>query len=142
MTTNAGSEIKLNPGDTFFNLMDRLLRLPKPHLWFILNDPAGTGQVALANITTHDPTNRRRCGAHCLIVRHGEHPFVAEGHTSCVRYADVLYPLHRVEHAVKHPEAERREPLSRSLLRRVQLDLVNSPHTPDDVKDAVRASPR
>lgn len=142
MTTDASSETELNPGDTFFNLMDRLLNLPKPHLWFILNDPAGTGRVALANITTHDPTTRRRCDAHCLIVRHGEHPFVEEGHASCVRSADILYPLPVVTHATEHPGAERREPLSPALLRRIQQGALDSPRTPDDVKDAVRASLR
>ena len=140
MTTDASSEIELNPGDTFFNLMDRLLNLPKPHLWSILNDPAGTGRVAVANITTHDPTNRRRCGAHCLIVRHGEHPFVEAGHASCVRYANVLYPLPVVTHAAGHPDTERRQPFSRALRRRVQQGALDSDLVPRAVKDAVRAS--
>ena len=140
MTTDASSEIELTPGDTFFNLMDRLLNLPKPHLWLILNDPAGTGHVALANITTHNPTTRRRCGAHCLIMSHGEHPFIEAGHASCVRSADDLYPLPVVTHAAGRPGAERREPLGAALLARIQLGIFNSPKTPDDVKDAVRAS--
>lgn len=142
MTPEASSEIELSPGDTFYNLMDRLLNLPKPHLWSILNDPAGTGQVALANITTHDPTTRRRCGAHCLIVRDGEHPFVEAGHASCVRYADVLYPLSVITHAAEHPDAERRQPLSPALLRRVQQGALDSDLVPQAAKDAVRASLR
>ena len=140
VTPNASIEIALAPGDTFFNLLDRLLDLPKAHLWSVLNAPAGTGRVALANITTHDPTNRRRCGAHCLLVRHGEHPFVEAGHASCVRYADVLYPLPVVTRAAEHPDTERREPLGAELLARIQLGIFDSPRTPDDVKDAVRAS--
>ena len=131
---------RIRPGDTFFNLLDPLLNLPKPHLWIVLNDPAGSGRAAMANITTHNAETRHRCSAQCLIVRHGEHPFVEAGHASCVRYAEVLYPLATIRHAVEHPGTERREPLSPALLRRVRQDALDSDRVARAIKDAVRAA--
>ena len=133
-------DFRISPGDTFFNLLDPLLSLPKPHLWIVLNDPAGSGRAALGNITTHSVETRHRCSAQCLIVRHGEHPFVEEGHDSCVRYAEFLYPLATITRATEHPATERRQPLSPTLLRRVQQGALDWPLAPDDVKDAVRAT--
>ena len=130
----------INPGDTFFNLLDPLLNLPKPHLWIVLNDPAGSGRAAMANITTHNAETRHRCSAQCLIVRHGEHPFVEAGHDSCVRYAEMLYPLDTITRAAEHPDTERREPLSPALLRRVRQDALDSDRVARAIKDAVRAA--
>ena len=133
---------RISSGDTFFNLLDPLLSLPKPHLWIMLNDPDGSGRAAMANITTHSVETRQRCSAQCLIVRHGEHPFVEEGHDSCVRYAEILYLLDTITRAVEHPGTERREPFSPALLRRVQQGALDSDLVPRAVKDAVRASLR
>lgn len=54
----------------------------------VLTSPTAAGDVAVANLTTHDPERRSLCGDHCVVVRPEEHPYPKRD--SCVFYRDAF----------------------------------------------------
>ena len=122
----------LRPGDTFWGI-DR-----QHHLWIALTAPEPDGSIFVANFTSHYPADKESCDADCTVVNPGEHPYPRR--PSCIFYRgshaenqmDILQGIER--------PFRRGEPLSPALLRRVRQGALDSPRTPDDVKDAVRAS--
>ena len=133
-------ESNWNVGDTAYNL-DILFgdETKGRHLWTILSEPTADGEVVVSNFTTHSPGSRpRTCDENCLLVQAGEHPY--PDRESCIWQPARLHPLREIARAVEQGLAERREPLGPELLARIQLGIFDSPRTPDDVKDAVRAS--
>ena len=129
-----------NAGDTVYNL-DILFgdETRGPHLWMIFSDATADERVAVSNFTTHSPGSRpMTCDEHCVIVQAGEHPYLVR--ESCIWQEARLHPLREITRVVERGLAERRQPLSPALLRRVQRGALDSPRTPDDAKDAVRAT--
>ena len=124
--------IVLRPGDTFWGI-DR-----EHHLWIALTAPEPDGSIFVANFTSHSPASKTLCDANCTVVHPGEHPYPRR--PSCVYYRgshaeNQMAILRGIERPFR-----RGEPLSPALLRRVQQGALDSPRTPDDVKDAIRAS--
>ena len=129
-----------NVGDTVYNL-DILFgdETKGPHLWMIFSDATADEWVAVSNFTTHSRSSRpMTCNENCVIVQAGEHPYLTR--ESCIRQDARLHPLQEIARVVERGLADRREPLSPQLLRRVQRGALDSPRAPDDVKDAVRAT--
>lgn len=124
----------LRPGDTFWGI-DR-----QHHLWIALTAPELDGGIFVANFTSHYPADKESCDTDCTVVNPGEHPYPRR--PSCIFYrgshaenqTDILRGIER--------PFRRGEPLSPALLRRIQQGALDSSRTPDDVKDAVRASLR
>ena len=54
---------RVNPGDTLIGLDEQR------HLWMILILETANGQVAIANLTSHAPEQKRSCDEECVIVR-------------------------------------------------------------------------
>ena len=120
----------MNPGDTFFGLDKR------GHLWMVLTAEDAVGQVAVANLTTHDAA-RPRCDERCVIVRPGEHPYPS--HDSCVsRWHAFLASNELLRRGVEDGIFEMNAPFSPRLLQRIRRELRDAPLTPRHVRDAIR----
>lgn len=123
----------MNVGDTFFGLDE------KNHLWIILSDTADDGSVAAANFTTHDPGRRPTCSADCVVVVPGEHPYPT--HDSCIFYLGAALPdLELIESRVAEGRYETHQPLSPSLLARVQQGALRNLDTPAEVRVLIQQS--
>lgn len=122
----------VSPGTTF-----RGFDSPN-HLFMVLSEETAGREVALANLTTHRP--RGRCRGHrCLILTLGDHPFVR--HATCVPYHyALLYPVRKLTDRLAAGELREHEPLSESLLRRIQLSAVAAPNINPQVQAAIRAT--
>lgn len=126
--------LSLRPGDTFWGI-DR-----QHHLWIALTAPTLEGSVIVANFTSHYPSDKASCDANCTVVNPGEHPYPRR--PSCIFYrGSHAETLQDILQGIERP-FRRGEPLSPALLRRIRRGALDSPRTPDDVKDAVRASLR
>ena len=121
----------MNPGDTFFGLDQR------GHLWIVLTSETPDGEVAVANLTTHDPDRRRVCDDECVIIRPGEHPYPSRD--SCVFYRDAfLTSLEILRSGVRNRTYSRSDPLTPELLQRVRQGALDSVMTAGAVQSAVR----
>ena len=121
----------MNSGDTFFGL-DRV-----GHLWIVLTTETLSGQVAVANLTTHDPEQRRSCDDECVIVRPGEHPYPR--HDSCVFYRDAfLTSFDVLRRGLENRSYMPGDPLTPQLLERVRHGALASPLTDRSVEAAIR----
>ncbi|MDE2744751.1 MAG: hypothetical protein OXI41_02030 [Chloroflexota bacterium] len=120
----------MNIGDTFFGLDQ------KGHLWIIVSEAGDDGRVAAVNFTTHDPVRRSHCGADCLVIGPGEHPYPT--HDSCIFYQRAALPdLSLIREHVASGRYEAHEPVSAPLLERIQLGaLISKAREP--VKAAIR----
>lgn len=109
------------------------------HLWIVLSDATGDGEIALANLTTHG--RLPSCGDGCAVVRPGEHPYPVRD--SCVYYRGAtLNPLAPLADAKRRGELQQREPFGPALLRRVRDGALASPLTSPRVKAAIEATRR
>jgi hypothetical protein len=112
-------------GETFLGLID------EEHLCVVF---AGDlhGEVCVANLTSH----RVPCDESCVIER-GEHPFVQ--HRTVVSYQRAFTKANAELDAQKASGVLRmREPVSASLLVRIQNGAVRSQATPRKIKEATR----
>jgi hypothetical protein len=103
------------------------------HLWIVIginND----GQIALVNLTTKHPNKDESC-----IIQREEHPFIK--HETIAEYR-MARPLNPDE--VKLPDQigirKRFDPVSKSLLERLQKGALASKFTPQNVQQVVRES--
>ena len=121
----------MRPGDTVFGID------PGNHLWMVLTSPAAAGEVAVANLTTHDPERRRLCGDHCVVVRPEEHPYPQRD--SCVFYRDAfLTSAEQLRRGESRNLYRVGEPLEPGLLARIRQGALASRLTSEAVKAAIR----
>ena len=120
-------------------LGDTLLRLDyRNHLWIILSHPDSQGRRALANFTTHDPTDdrHRTCP---LIITLGEHPWVK--HDSCIYFDGVrLDTEDQIIAASTRGRLHRHEKATPDLVRKIQLAALESDLPTNAFKSAIRAT--
>lgn len=110
-------------GETFLGVID------DQHLCVVI---AGTTELAIVNFTSH----RLPCDESC-IVQPGDHPFVK--HPTIVAYQRAFIQLNDELEAKRSAGSLRmREPLSASLLLRIQQGALISKATPNKIKNAVR----
>ena len=120
-------------------LGDTLLRLDyRNHLWIVLSDPDRQGRRALANLTTHDPTDERH--SICpLIIAPGEHPWVR--HDSCIYFDGVrLDTEDQIIAASARGRLYRHERATPALVRKIQLAALQSNLPTTAFKTAIRAT--
>ena len=99
----------------------------------VLTSETQDGQVAVANLTTHDPERRRLCDDRCVLIRPGEHPYPS--HNSCVFYRDAFLTSVAILRAgVENRTYRVGDPLSFELLDRVRQGAVDSRLTAATVK--------
>lgn len=121
----------MNPGDTLVGLDEQR------HLWMVLILETANGEVAVANLTSHDPEQKRSCGEECVIVRPGEHPYPSRD--SCVFYRDAwLTSLEWLRKGLENRTYRMNEPLSAQLLARIRQGALASPMSAAPVKAAIR----
>lgn len=110
---------------------------------FILPDAFGKHLNAVLAVTRDDSivlchfTSRTRRSDPTCIIQPGEHPFIVR--ETAVRYDQALIcesgpALEALERSIE----KRFEPLSKELLARVIKGALDSPQTPDKVKQALR----
>jgi hypothetical protein len=116
------------------------LLLPKPdkyakdHLWIVLTDPHGDPpEVVMVSLTTKrpgsDPTT---------VLEPGDHPFVK--HETVVSYADARIVQAGALVAILALRRDaRNDDCSDGLLARIRQGLLDSPFTPNKIKDYCRA---
>ena len=120
----------MNLGDTFFGLDER------GHLWMVLSSETAAGEVAVANLTTHDG-ERLDCDESCVIVRPGEHPYPSRD--SCVFWrAAFMTSVAWLRQGVDSRTYRMNEPLSAQLLARIRQGALDSPLIDKHVKEAIR----
>ena len=108
------------------------------HLFMILSEETPDHEVALANLTTHRPNGPCR-GHRCVILMPGEHPFVR--HPTCVPYYyALLYPVRKLAAQLEDGKLHEREPLSESLLRRIQRGALAETDINPQVQNVIRAT--
>ncbi len=121
--------------DPMLALGDTIL-LPKPgqetsHLWVLVSSiNPQNGEVIIVNFTTERPHSDTT-----VVIQPGEHRFVDR--PTVVFYSDARFAkLAAIESAVIQGIANRHDPLTPALLKRVQDGLLMSPLTPAKVKTA------
>ncbi|MCY4372469.1 MAG: hypothetical protein OXC31_01775 [Spirochaetaceae bacterium] len=118
-------------GDTFFGLDE------KGHLWIIVSEAGDDGSVAAVNFTTHDPVRRPNCNADCVVFVPGEHAYLT--HDSCIFYLGAaLADLRLIRERVASGRYEAHDPVSATLLERIQLGALAFAETPEGVQAAIR----
>lgn len=117
------------PGWTYYARLHE--ESPHPHLWIVLTSPDHheEDEVVVVSLTTKqswsDPT---------VEIGPGEHPFVER--PTAVRYSNAeLYPPQRLIRAVLSGTATRRPAVSEELLDRIRRGLLESPNTPERVRE-------
>ncbi len=100
-----------------------------PHLWILVTDPVGEPlQTIIVAVST-----KRFYKDSTVVLNRGAHPWVR--HESVIFYDHALIPeVHHLNEAVRRRIAERHQPCTPDLLRRVQDGLLSSPRTPKRVK--------
>lgn len=120
----------MNLGQTFIPALPQ----GDGHLWVVISDPTPQSRIAIVNFTTKRPG----CDESC-IVQPGEHPFFVR--ESVVFYArSRLQDVDSLERHLSIGNYQPREPVSTSLLRRVQDGALASPFTSGVVQISVRAT--
>jgi len=108
------------------------------HLHIVLSTETDAGQVAIANFTTHYESHRRRPTG-CLIIAPHEHPWLR--HESCIAYEHArLFDMERLNQKIRQGQLAQQQPCSATLLRRIQLEALDSILVPNDAKAAIRAT--
>ena len=107
--------------------------LYKPHLWFVLTDPDGSSETAVAvmlrTATKFTDTT--------LLLNTGDHPFVH--HESSVHYSTARYfSVASILAAIKTGRCHLREDASPELLERLRKGLLDSPYTVNAIRDHCR----
>lgn len=120
------------PGWTYYARLHE--ESPHPHLWIILTSPEDHEDdlVVAVSLTTKQPWSDPT-----VEIGPEEHQFVER--PTAVRYSNAdFYPPQVFIRAVLSGEATRRPRFSEELLERVRRGLLESPQTPDRVKDFCR----
>jgi len=118
----------LNCGDTFLTGDEEDQDL---HLWIIISPPS-EGEVVTVSVTT-----KRKRSESLVVLRPGDHPFIA--HDSVIAYSySRVRPVDDIETALLNGTAKKREPVSEQLLKRVQAGLLDSDFTPNGVRHFFR----
>jgi len=121
----------VQPGETFIGLDFQ------NHLWIILSLPTAQGTIAVANLTTHGKSS---CGAECVVVSVGEHPYVIR--ESCMYYRGAyLNPLAPLERA-KEQGFRQSDPFVDPVLFRLQQGALASRFVTPVVSEAIRRTLR
>lgn len=94
------------------------------------------GSVITCNFTNHTRTSDKTC-----VVVQGEHPSITK--TSVVNFAKAHHceagiPLESLKKLIE----SHKPPLSAELLARIRQGALDSPRTPDKIKDALVAKPQ
>lgn len=117
------------PGWTYYARLNE--ESPHPHLWIVLTAPADHPEdlVVAVSLTTKqewsDPT---------VEIGAEEHAFVDR--PTAVRYSNAdLFPPQRFIRGVLSGTAARRPNVSGDLLERLRRGLLESPHTPERVRE-------
>lgn len=106
------------------------------HLWVVIGKSADI--VVLVNMTTHGRSPL--CGTgDCVLIEPAEHSYVR--HTTCIYYrkpetASDAY----LDECKRRGTLDQREPVSLSLLRRIQQGALDSDHPAQDLQDIVSGS--
>lgn len=123
--------IVLRPGDTFWGI-DR-----QHHLWIALTPLAPDGSIFVANFTSHHPSEKASCDERCTVVNPGEHPYPRR--PSCIFYEGIRAETQQdILRGIERP-FRRADPLSPTLLQRIQQGALDSDLVPRAIKNAIRA---
>lgn len=118
----------LNCGDTFLTGEEEDQSL---HLWIIITPPT-EGEVVTVSVTT-----KRKHSETLVVLRPGEHSFIAHDSVIAYSYAKIR-TVEEIESALLNGTAKKREPVSEQLLKRVQGGLLDSDFTPNGVRQFFR----
>ena len=122
----------MRPGDTFFGFD------LGNHMWMVLSEPDGSGQVAVANLTTHGRSATCRRGS-CVVLEPAEHPYLR--HQSCVYYRGAaLTSGALLDDSRQRGMLDQQDPLSAQLLKRIQEGALASDLTALEVQEAIRTT--
>ena len=116
------------------SLLLRTLADTKPHLWFILTDPADTPETVVGVMlrtqkTYTDPT---------VVLNVGDHDFVK--HPSSVHYSTARwFRVEAMSRALSNGTAHLLDDMSAGLLKRVRKGLIDSPYTVNEIKEYCRS---
>ena len=94
------------------------------HLWIVTSPPVA-GEVVVTSVTT-----KRRHSETLVVLKPGDHPFIKN--ESVIAYSFTrIRTVAEIEAAIQQKSAKKREPISQSLLKRVQDGLIDSDFTPN-----------
>jgi len=99
----------------------------------VLTDPDEGGNVVYASFTT-----RRPMSDETVIIRPGEHPFITRETVVMFKLAK-LRPSRNLDMAVNQSLIRLLAAAGPALLLRIQRGALDSPHTPENVRRAVRS---
>lgn len=116
------------------------LLLPKPdryakdHLWIVLTEPHGDSpEVAIVSLTTKRPGSDLT-----TVLKPGDHPFIK--HETVVSYADArIVQAGALLSFLALQRDARNDDCPDELLARIRQGLLDSPFTPNKIKDYCRA---
>ncbi|MFN6558616.1 MAG: hypothetical protein RMY28_002265 [Nostoc sp. ChiSLP01] len=119
--------LKIYAGRTFHI---RKSSASKPHLWIATTEPDGTPeQVVIVNLTSRHANSDTT-----VILNNTDHRFIK--HETVVYYADALFAkVAAIQDAIKNGVSSFDDDCSDALLERIQLGLLESPFTPNKIKD-------
>jgi hypothetical protein len=109
------------------------LKVDAAHLWVVITTPDVGGSVVIVNLTSYAVG----CDATCL-VNVGEHPFVVRQTVVGYKWARVADPAMQAKFK---SQADSYDPVSMSLLKRIQQGALTSDLTPQKVQKLVAAYP-
>lgn len=105
------------------------------HLWVVLSRPVN-GEVVVVNLTSHGKTS---CGDHCVVITSAE--YASLDHDSCVYYrAATFNPVQPLDDAKNRGALRQAQPLTPSLLQRIQNGALTSRFTSARLREAIRLS--
>ena len=109
----------------------------KPHLWIVLTQPDEEGKAVCVNVSSSWSSLSDKT----VILKGGDHPFISR--KSAVRYMDAdLLSVRAVDEGLRLAldiTCVEREPCTPELLSKAQKGLLKSPHTPNRIKEKMRA---
>jgi hypothetical protein len=96
------------------------------HLWIIITPPTEGEVVTVCMVTAHKKSER------LVVLNVGDHPFIK--HESIIAYRwSRIRAVDEIETAFLTKAAKQREPMSESLLKKMQNGLLDSEFTPNGV---------
>jgi len=101
------------------------------HLWVILTDPFGDA----AEIIAAPFSSKKESSDTTVILKVGDHPFISRD--TVIDYALCrIWSREKIAIRVTQRDFEARECVQGTILRTIQLGLINSPRTPRNIKKA------
>ena len=104
------------------------------HLWVILTDPGDEepSNVVIVNLTTH--TDR---GDQTVILDEGDHPFIQR--RTIINYVDAKFSsTSAINKAIEIEAIVPHQPFQSEILEKIKGGLLQSPDTPNNIKDYCR----